>query len=140
MITNNVSDTDFHYAEMSANGVRQLEFLSYFTEDDCKRLCFSNEEIAAAYDSQTRADGITNGLKCFEFMSANVSKLAYVKKYYAEKMSEVGIICWAFQVEFVKEFFGGDVPNIRVFVDEKLDDIVAKRRELYNEKIATGMD
>ena len=138
IVNQNITGTEFHYIDLSPSGVQQLKTISCFTEDECKVLCFSEKERMAVNGNQ-RIDAIVGNLKCFEFVSANISKLAYVKKYYADKMSEVGIACCENQREFVKKFFGQENLHMRIINEKSLEKAITERRNIYDEKIAKGM-
>lgn len=138
IVDRNLLDVDIRYVNTSAAGIRSLEVITTFTEEECKQLCFSQNDREAVPLNQ-RVDAIVGELSCFEFLSANITKLAFVKRYYGDRLSQVGIACSSSQRDFVMRFFGSNELHMRVINDAALTNIIKERRSLRANTIAENM-
>lgn len=121
-----ITGTAFRYIPMTEDGVTSLKYITELTREEIQMACFTKQEIAAAAGST--ADGIINGLMCYEFISCNVTKLAYIKQAHKD-LSKVGIICWEGQLPFVQNFFDNATLNARVIQRDALADFLKTRKE-----------
>ena len=95
------------YIPISEDGILSLQLISTYTRREIKDLLFTKAEQEAVPAGYT-ADAFINGLLCFEFLSCNVTKLAYMKWEHGD----VGIVCWDGQADFVTRYF--NVKPIRI--------------------------
>ena len=102
------------YIPISEDGILSLQLISTYTRREIKDLLFTKAEQEAVPAGYT-ADAFINGLLCFEFLSCNVTKLAYVKSKFPDmkwEHGDVGIVCWDGQADFVTRYF--NVKPIRI--------------------------
>lgn len=102
------------YIPISEDGILSLQLISTYTRTEIKDLLFTKAEQEAVPAGYT-ADAFINGLLCFEFLSCNVTKLAYVKSKFPDmkwERGDVGIVCWDGQADFVTRYF--NVKPIRI--------------------------
>lgn len=68
---------------------------------------FRSEEIGAASHLHG-PEAYVKGLHCYEFLSGDLSKLMWIKRAYKDT-SQVGIVCWPHQVDFIRTVLGKQI-------------------------------
>ena len=102
------------------HGVTLLKILSSYSDDEIKRAVFSDKELL--FDRSMRCDAYieSRNIECYEFLSSNMTKMESVKKRCQGKYENLGIVCFDFQKDFIKELFetetsSADKIHFRVF-------------------------
>ncbi len=107
-----LTGTEFRYIPLTQDGLISLRCITKMTRDDFIRFCFSEKEVQAARQIGM-GDGIIGDRICYEFLSCNVSKLAWIKRNHTD-LSRVGIVCWEGQAAFVRGFFDEENIGLRI--------------------------
>lgn len=106
------------YVPMGLAGVEPLRVITEFTEDEIVHRSFSSQEIALA--EGLRCDAVvqmeSSQLKCYEFISGNLTKIVRAKNSTPEG-GEVGLVCLKQQQPFLQQLFEGVTTRFRTYDD-----------------------
>ena len=109
-----LTNTTTRYIPISAGGILSLKLISTYTKEEIVNLFFTKEEQQSV-PTGYKADAISNGILCYEFLSCDVSKLAFIKSMFPQmkwEHGDIGVVCWDEQADFILRYF--NVPSIRL--------------------------
>lgn len=98
-----LTGTSFRFVPYSGDGVQLLKTITRVSRHDILCSLFSSAERAAAKESGA-GDAIIDGLICYEFISSNLTKAAYILSHHPQD-TPLGIICYEQQSQFIKRAF-----------------------------------
>lgn len=103
----NCTGQAYRYIPANHDGARALKFISQHTQDDIKRMLFSEEELRPA--EGTWIDAKIGELCVVEACSCNINKLLMFAGD-----PKVGVVCWDWQAEFVERLWKGNLRKRRI--------------------------
>lgn len=118
-----VTGVGFRYIPLSKAGMKSLRLITTYTRKDFLTAFFSPEERAAAVKQGGGGEGVIAGLTCFEFVSCNVSKLAYIKRTHKD-LENIGLVCCEEQKDFVATFMNFPGLHIRCYSDNDINEML----------------
>ena len=103
--------TAFRFIPKTTEGAELLRLITTTTREEFLQMAFAENERAEAYQQGT-GEAVIKGLYCYEYLSCNISKLAYIKRTH-EDLSKVGIVCWDNQRDFVIQYMQSNKLRFR---------------------------
>ena len=122
-----ITGAAFRYIPANNVGAEYLNYITSITRQELLMVAFTKEELIAA-EKETTGDAVTKGLICYEYLSCNVTKLAYIKRTHPD-LSKIGIVCWDGQQDFLHRFFDSKNLRLRVIKRDSLENIRPMRKE-----------
>lgn len=114
------------YIPITEDGVLTLQLITTYSRGEIRDLFFTEEEQARAPE-EYNADGVISGMLCYELLSSNMTKLAYIKKTFHDLKWEggnIGILCWDGQVNFITEYLGVEDIHLRHFSRDYIENLL----------------
>lgn len=118
-----VTGVGFRYIPLTKTGMQYLRQITNYTRKEFLSACFSSEERTSAVRQGKGGEAVIAGLTCFEFVSCNISKLAYIKRTYRD-LSNIGLVCWEDQKEFVADFMNFPGLHIRCYSKDAINEML----------------
>ena len=125
-----ITGTAFRYIPKSIDGATSLKHITTTTREEFLKAAFTEEERRAA-EKAGEGEAIIKGLICYEYLSCNVSKLAYIKRTYND-LTKVGIVCSESQHDFIISFMQTTNLRLRTIRNDKVDELLAHGRGELN--------
>lgn len=114
------------YIPITEDGILTLQMISSYSRREIRNLFFTADEQAQAPE-EYNADGIISGKLCYELLSSNMTKLAYIKRTFPDlkwKGGDIGILCWEGQVDFITKYFGSTDIHLRRFPRDYIETLI----------------
>ncbi len=110
-----------HFIELSENGIRTFRFFRIPNWKEKMRLLLFEETDVARGDTRIECDAYVNGKYILSYLDGDMAKLIRFYNGTRDGREEIEIICYPFQEEFVRNYFGRDtvVKTISLDVIEK---------------------
>jgi hypothetical protein len=119
-----LTETNFKYIPLTMQGAELLYYLTRLTDAEVKSKVFAPEEINVAQKEHPKCDAVIKQMRCYEFITSNLTKLSYIKKNIPDDES-IGIVCWEPQIEFIKSYLSCNL-KFRAFKTESLGALFGK--------------
>ena len=117
-----LTGTDFCFIPLSKAGVVQLRLMHRFSPQDICGIVFDEAQQRAGRE-RGDCEAVINGLRCFELLTMNLSKLYRVISVFANELDEIGFVCGEEHVEFIKSIYPNSKINLRVIKADALKSI-----------------
>lgn len=106
-----ITGAAYRYIPKTIEGAKLLHLITTTTREEFLQIAFQEDERSEAYQRGIGEAFIKN-LCCYEYLSCNISKLAYIKRTH-EDLSGVGIVCWDCQRDFIIQFMESNKLRFR---------------------------
>lgn len=106
----------FRYVPLTEDGIITLKLITMYKRQEIAEMCFSEEERKTEKTIQA-CDAMVKQIPCFEFLSANITKMHFAKQLQKEGY-EIGVVCWEGQIDFLNGFFKDNIPKMRCIKKE----------------------
>lgn len=110
------------FLPLTIEGARQLELLTTYNHEDIVGKVFSEREAKAAIGRPCDAYLENANLECYEFITANLTRLAQIKRLYIDeggkretRKEHLGFACLEYQKPFLRQYFAGLPLRFRQF-------------------------